>query len=127
VEYEVRRSGKRVVAASLALFAAIAACGARAEDAAPNGFPSLKTAKDHLCFPKDNTVRILKSANPLDYAPNWSKTNAVGTAWWFAPKRYVVTEIQGGVFLQGDLTSPRGGVTDRDVFILAKEWDCGSP
>lgn len=120
-------SRARLAALGFALLAAGVACDARGDDAAPNGFPDLKTAKDHLCFPKDNTARILKSANPLDYVPNWSKTNAVGTAWWYVPKRYVVTEINGGVFMQGDLTSPRGGVTDRDVFILAKEWDCGGP
>jgi hypothetical protein len=116
---------KTIVALSASLLVTGAVGAAAADDAVPSGYPSLATAKNHLCFPKDNTARILKSANPLDYVPNWSKTNAVGTAWWFVPKRYVVTEIEGGVYLQGDLTSPRGGVTDRDIFILAKEWDCG--
>jgi hypothetical protein len=118
-------AAERLAASGLALLLAGGPCGAGADDAATEGFASLATAKSHLCFPKDTTARILKSANPLDYVPNWSRTNAVGTAWWFVPKRYVVTAINGGVFMQGDLTSPRGAVTDRDVFILAKEWDCG--
>jgi hypothetical protein len=38
---------------------------------------------------------------------------------------YVVTELDGGIFLQGDLISPRGGTTDSGVFVLFAEWDCG--
>ena len=66
-------------------------------------------------------ARILKSANPLDLMPNWSGKNYIGTAWTFLPKRYVVTELDGGIFLRGDLVSTRGGVTDRNVFILFSE------
>jgi hypothetical protein len=36
-----------------------------------------------------------------------------------------VTELDGGIFLQGDLISPRGGTTDSGVFVLFAEWDCG--
>ena len=42
------------------------------------------------------------------------------------PKRYVVTELDGGIFLQGDLISPKGGTTDTNVFIVFDEWKCGS-
>ena len=54
-------------------------------------------------------ARVLRSANPLDFEPNWSKNNYVGMSWTFMPKRYVVTELDGGIFLQGDLISPKGG------------------
>jgi hypothetical protein len=99
---------------------------AAGSDGAPDGFPAIaKLVKGGGCAPKDNTARILKSANPLDLAPNWTKTNHIGTAWTFMPSRYVKTDIDGGVFLQGDLISTRGAVTDRNVFILFKEWTCG--
>lgn len=99
----------------------------RSEDATPEGHPSIaEMVKGGGCAPKDNMARILKSANSLDTAPNWSKSNYVGTSWTFMPKRYAVSELDGGIFLQGDLISPRGGTTDKDVFVLFAEWDCGS-
>jgi hypothetical protein len=103
---------------------------------APNRSRSEETLEGHpriaemvkggCCVAKDNVARILRSANPLDAAPNWSKSNYVGTSWTFTPKRYAVTELDGGIFLQGDLISPRGGTTDKDVFVLFAEWNCGS-
>jgi hypothetical protein len=117
---------KRLVTLVL-LVAVSAACGASFADDTPEGYPSVaEIVKGGGCAPKDNTARILASANPLDLVPNWSKNNYVGTSWSFLPKRYVVTELQGGVFLQGDLISPRGGTTDENVFILFAEWDCAS-
>jgi hypothetical protein len=50
------------------------------------------------CAPKDNMVRILKSANPLDFASNWSKTNYVGTSLTFVTKRYVSQSSTAGFF-----------------------------
>ena len=75
------------------------------------------------CSPKDNTVRILKSANPNDTAPGW-KMAIVGTATTFTVKRTVSAET--GKYFQGDLISTRGGTMARNLFILAQEWDCGS-
>lgn len=120
---------KRLFTLCVVLFAAGAALGA------DDGTPQERTPKDHPsvaailkgggCAPKDNMARILKSANPLDLVPNWSGKNYIGTGWTFLPKRYVVTELDGGIFLQGDLVSTRGGTTDRNVFILFSEWNCG--
>jgi hypothetical protein len=62
----------------------------------------------------------------LEQEQYWSKNNYVGTSWTFMPKRYVVTELDGGIFLQGDLISPKGGTTDTNVFIVFDEWKCGS-
>jgi hypothetical protein len=110
----------------LALLTVSAATKGLAADA-PEGYPSIaEIVKGGGCAPKDDMARILRSANPLDFAPNWSKTNYIGTSWTFMPKRYVVTELDGGIFLQGDLISPRGGTTDTNVFVLFNEWDCGS-
>jgi hypothetical protein len=73
------------------------------------------------CSPKDNTVRILKSANPNDTAPGW-KLAIVPAATSFAVKRTVDTDA--GKYFQGDLISTRGGKIGRNLFILAQEWDC---
>ncbi len=118
---------QRLVIACLFLLAASGAFGAGADDGTPKGHPSIAEILQGGggCVPKDNTARILKSANPLDYAPNWSGKNYLGLAWSFVPERYVVTEIEGGIFLQGDLIATRGGTTDKNVFILFNEWKCG--
>jgi hypothetical protein len=77
------------------------------------------------CAPKDNTARILKSAHPLDLAPNWTGTNYIGTGWTFMPKRYVVDpDLTGGVYLEGNLITTRGAAMPDDLFILYAEWDC---
>jgi hypothetical protein len=73
------------------------------------------------CSPKDNTVRILKSANPNDTAPGW-KLAIVPTTTSFTVKRAVTTDA--GKYFQGDLISTHGGKFGRNLFILAQEWDC---
>jgi hypothetical protein len=70
-------------------------------------------------------ARVLKSANPLDNAPDWTGKNHIGTGWTFMPKRYVVTELDGGIFLEGNLITTRGATMPEDLFILYAEWDCG--
>jgi hypothetical protein len=107
-----------------AAFGATPAPGASADATPPNHPAITKIVDGGGCAPKDNMARILKSAHPLDYVPNWSKTNYLGTGWTFMPKRYVVTELAGGIFMQGNLIATRGGTTDRNVFILFSEWDC---
>ena len=88
--------------------------------------PAAQIAKAGGCAPKDNTARILKSAHPLDLAPNWTGTNYIGTGWTFVPKRYVVDpDLTGGIYLEGNLITTRGATTPDDLFILYAEWDCG--
>ena len=114
---------------TLCVFLAVAggAFAVRAADATPKGHPSIaQMQKAGGCTPKDNTARILKSANPLDVAANWSGNNYIGTGWTFMPARYVVTDLDGGIFLQGDLLSSRGATTDKNVFVLFNEWQCGA-
>ena len=35
-------------------------------------------------------------------------------------------ELDGGIFLQGDLISPKRRTTDTNVFIVFDEWKCGN-
>ncbi len=119
------RKEKPLLTLSLVLLVAGAAFGKSPDDETPSGYPSVEAmVKDGGCAPKDNMARILASANPLDFVTNWSKNNYVGTSWTFLPKRYVVTDLDGGIFLQGDLISPRGGTTDSNIFVLFAEWKC---
>jgi hypothetical protein len=88
---------------------------------APAGM-SASDGRSLSCGPKDVTARILKSPNPNDIASDWSGESRIGLSWSFIVKRLLKTE--GGTFLQGDLISPRGGITDRNVFVLESEWSC---
>jgi len=102
-----------------------AASAAYAADGAPEGYPSIAAImKGNGCVPKDNMARVLKSAHPYDNAPNWTGNNTIGTGYTFLPQRYVVTDAVGGIFLQGDLLTPRGAVMQEGVFILYNEWNC---
>jgi hypothetical protein len=109
---------------------AAAGCAAPADDhftyAIPKGYPpAAQIAKAGGCAPRDNTARILKSPHPLDLAPNWTGTTYIGTAWTFMPKRYVVDpDLEGGLYLEGNLITTRGALMPEDLFILYAEWDC---
>ena len=116
---------------SACLFAA-AVTVAQADDhfvyTTPKDHPAVaQIVKGGGCAPKDNTARVLKSAHPLDLAPNWTGKNYLGTGWTFMPKRYVVDpDMQGGLYLEGNLITTRGATMPDDLFILYVEWDCGS-
>jgi hypothetical protein len=102
-----------------------AAFGASPDNDTPPDHPTIAAImKGNGCVPKDNMARVLESAHPYDNAPNWTGTNSIGTGYTFLPKRYVVIDAEGGIFLQGDLLTPRGAVMQEGVFILYNEWDC---
>jgi hypothetical protein len=87
---------KHHIAMCLALIVVSAACGKSLGEDTPEGHPSLaEIVKGGGCAPKDNMARILSSANPLDFAANWSKNNYVGTSWTFMPQRYVPSSMAG--------------------------------
>jgi hypothetical protein len=117
----------RLAVVSLSLLTAGAA---RADDyftyTVPKDHPAIKEiVNGGGCAPKDNMARVLKSAHPLDYAPNWAGNNFLGLARTFMPDRYVVDpDMKGGVYLQGQLITPRGAEMPDDLFILFAEWDC---
>ncbi len=124
-----RRMMRPLIALLASLLAAAAVSAARADDhvsfATPKDHPpAAQIAKAGGCAPKDNTARVLKSAHPLDLAPNWTGTTNIGIGWTFMPSRYVVTDIEGGIFLEGHLITTRGAEMPDDLFILYAEWDC---
>ena len=107
------------------LLAGVSHNAALGADATPPDHPTVaEIVKGNGCVPKDNMARVLKSAHPYDNAPNWTGTNTIGIGYTFLPKRYVVTDAVGGIFLQGDLLTPRGAVMQQGVFILYDEWNC---
>jgi hypothetical protein len=82
------------------------------------------TSADEQCVPKNNMVRILKSPHPNDLVQQWTGESHVGTSWTFIAKRRLSDGLKGGVYFQGDLISSRGGVVNRNVYIIVDEWDC---
>lgn len=74
------------------------------------------------CAPKDNTARILTKASPNAIHPDYGGSAYVGTGWAFIPKKHFATNT--GEYAKGDLLGSRGGVVNRNVFILISEWAC---
>jgi hypothetical protein len=75
-----------------------------------------------LCSPKDNNARILTAPKPNAIDPQWTGDSYIGTGWSF----YVNESIssQTGLFAKGNLHGSRGGIAQRDVYILLSEWNC---
>ncbi len=74
-----------------------------------------------LCSPNDNNARILSSASPNAVDPQWSD-GYIGTGWSF----YQLERIKRptGVFAKGNLHGPRGGIAQKNVYVLLSEWTC---
>jgi hypothetical protein len=75
-----------------------------------------------LCSPKDNNARILSAPSPNAIDPHWTGDSFVGIGWSF----YVTGTVESrtGLFAKGNLHGSRGGITQRDVYILLSEWTC---
>lgn len=80
------------------------------------------------CAPKKGTSNIFTKA---DLKSKWFKDNesSVGTSWTFFA--YETVFNKDGVFLKGDLISPRGGKMnvkengfEGQFYVLFKEWEC---
>lgn len=74
------------------------------------------------CAPSSNAARILSKPAPNAVHPDWSGDSYVGLSWSFETTEQV--EQDDITYLKGDLISPRGGVVNEGVYILADEWDC---
>jgi len=72
------------------------------------------------CTPNDNSARILASPDPQDIHPDWSGDSTIGLSWTFEGR----PTDSAGDYMKGKLISPKGGVTNSGVYILADEWDC---
>lgn len=75
------------------------------------------------CSPIDVSARILTKPAPNAIHPDWSDESRIGLSWTFRPTTTVNGE-SGMTFLKGDLISPRGGVVNTGVYVLAREWQC---
>ncbi len=74
------------------------------------------------CHPHDNTARVLSKPAPNAIHKDWMGENYIGTSWSLKPKQM----IRSGsfAFVNGDLYSPRGGLINKNVYVLASEWSC---
>ena len=81
---------------------------------------------DFICNAKDNSARILRSATPNDIHPDWAGDTTVGTGQGFRANAWLEDSF-GNIYLRGDIYSTRGGLLNRNVFILQREWSCVPP
>jgi hypothetical protein len=56
--------------------------------------------------------------------PDWTGQTRIGTSRSLMVKSPQIKDDTGNDYLRGDLISPRGGLVNKDVFVLAKEWQC---
>ena len=73
------------------------------------------------CASIDYNPKILSSPNPKSIHPEW-KESEVGTSWSFFSTKKI--DNKDGVFLFGNLISPRGGVITKGCYIIYSEWEC---
>ena len=57
-----------------------------------------------------------------DASGSYMGTLVNGLAWTLAVRHTV--KNASGVYYQGDLISPRGGVVTKGVFVVKEEWTC---
>ena len=73
------------------------------------------------CAPNNYNPKILSSPNPKSIHPDW-KESKVGESWSFFSSKKI--ENTDGVFLFGNLISPRGEAITKGCYIIYSEWDC---
>lgn len=74
------------------------------------------------CSPINYNPKILSGPDPNQIHTDW-KNNEVGLSWSLSAKRKITNEK--GIFLVGDLISPRGGVMQNGPFyVVFSEWSC---
>jgi len=74
------------------------------------------------CAPIDYNPKILSSPNPKSIHPDWGGGSEVGRSWSFFSTKKI--KNKDGVFLFGDLISPRGGLITKGCYVIYFEWEC---
>jgi hypothetical protein len=72
------------------------------------------------CAPKSNQSRILSGPSPNDIHPDWR--DGIGLSWTVLADQVIKKDVN--TYLKGNLYSPRGGLINKNVFIIQNEWDC---
>lgn len=75
-----------------------------------------------VCTPKDSNARILSAPSPMAIDPQWTGESHIGTGWSFDVTERVNSAT--GAFAKGNLHGTRGGIAQRDVYVLLSEWAC---
>ena len=76
------------------------------------------------CSPSDETARILSSASPDAIHRNWRGGRHVGYGWSLQVDRNA-RDGAGNAYYVGDLYAADGSLSQRHVFVIETEWDCG--
>ncbi|MDH6098192.1 tetratricopeptide repeat protein, partial [Anabaenopsis sp. FSS-46] len=74
------------------------------------------------CAPKWPGVRLLSSSSSNDIHPQWQGESRIGMSWSLITKQMINTDT--GIYLKGDLYSPRGGLINENIFVMEDEWFC---
>ena len=94
--------------------------------ASSNAFVTYNQLNDTIkttlnCAPVNYNPKILSGANSELIHPDWIESE-VGTSWSFLSSKKIINKL--GVFLYGNLISPRGGVITKGCYIIYSEWGC---
>lgn len=81
-------------------------------------FSAVAAEADVTCAPNREGAKILRTPDFNDIHPQWRLPNSIGTSW------SLIRMSREGVFLRGQLVSPRGGIQRYRVFVIASEWTC---
>ena len=82
----------------------------------------IRFTRGSIALRKTIPPRILTEALPNAIHPDYGGGAFVGMGWTFIPTGRLATHT--GEYAKGDLLGSRGGVVNRNVFILISEWTC---
>ena len=83
---------------------------------------TLPPLTNEVCYPRDNTARVLKSASPLDLHPHWSGLTIIGLDTRIRMREHrVFSDVE---YIRGDVSTPGHPGVDRGAWVLAREWSC---
>lgn len=85
--------------------------------------PAHATDRVTACHPRDNTARVLATPSPNAIHPDWQGESYLGVSWFLVVNSSTTVQPTGN-FLRGNLYSSRGGLTDRNVWVVSREWRC---
>ena len=75
------------------------------------------------CAPLEYNPKIYSKPNLSAIHSNWLD-GEVGTSFSFSSSKKL--ENENGIFLFGDLYSPKGNIITKNCYILLSEWECSN-
>jgi hypothetical protein len=76
------------------------------------------------CSPSDDSARILSAASRSAVHRDWRGGKHVGYGWSLQVDKST-RDATGTSYYVGDLYAADGSLSQRNVFVIENEWDCG--